>query len=205
MTGGHLDKTAHVWDLATGRPIGPPIVHPDRVMAVAFRPDGRVFATGCGDKTARLWDAMSGAPIGQPMENAHPVTALAFSPDGQALLTGCMDDFGTTGEARLWDVASGQPITPPLGHGQAITAIAFRPDGRAIAIGDSTMTVSGPGDGNVSIWSLPAPEPGDVEQLRRKIQVWTGLELQGADRFQPMTPEAWLARMQQLEAAGNGR
>ncbi len=200
-----LGTVAGLWDFATGQPAGPPAVHPDWVTAVAFRPDGRVFATGCRDRAARLWDATTGAPIGQPMENTYTVTALEFSPDGRTLLTGGMDAAGATGGARLWDAASGQPLTPPLTGGHPVTAVAFRPDGQAIAIADTIMNAPAQGADNVSIWTLPAPEPGDIDALRRKVQVWTGLELRDADRFQALAPEDWQSRAKQLEAAGDRR
>src|SRR5207249_4309777 len=49
------DKTARVWDLATGRPVGQPMLHQDYLTAAAFSPDGQWVLTGCADGTARLW------------------------------------------------------------------------------------------------------------------------------------------------------
>ena len=57
-----------------------PFQHAARVMAVAFSPDGRTFATGCGDGLARLWDVDSGHPLGLPVRHRGPVRAVAFSP-----------------------------------------------------------------------------------------------------------------------------
>jgi WD40 repeat protein len=52
---GCYGSTAHVWDAATGKPIGTPIQHGGMVRAIAFGPDSRVLLTGSFDKTARLW------------------------------------------------------------------------------------------------------------------------------------------------------
>ena len=65
LTGSH-DKTARLWDAATGRPLGLPMTHQGAVRAVAFSPDGKTVLTGSADKTARLWDAATGRPLGPP-------------------------------------------------------------------------------------------------------------------------------------------
>ncbi|HEX3150554.1 MAG TPA: protein kinase [Gemmataceae bacterium] len=52
---GSWDKTAHLWDTATGRPIGPPLRHSGEIESVAFHPDGRTCASGGWDRTARFW------------------------------------------------------------------------------------------------------------------------------------------------------
>jgi WD40 repeat protein len=53
---GSDDGTARLTDTATAAQIGPVLLHPDRVFAVAFSPDGRFALTGCGDNYARLWE-----------------------------------------------------------------------------------------------------------------------------------------------------
>ena len=66
LTGGQ-DKTARLWDAATGEPIGQPMAHQGGVSAVAFSPDGKTVLTGSGDGTARLWDAATGAARRRPL------------------------------------------------------------------------------------------------------------------------------------------
>jgi WD40 repeat protein len=58
-------NTLHLWDAASGKPIGPPLQgHTNGVLSVAFSPDGRRIVSGSWDYTLRLWDSETGAPIG---------------------------------------------------------------------------------------------------------------------------------------------
>ena len=63
------DKTARIWDAATGKPIGEPLKGHDLIVSsAAFSPDGKRIVTASADKTARIWDAATGKPIGEPLK-----------------------------------------------------------------------------------------------------------------------------------------
>jgi WD40 repeat protein len=49
------DKTARLWDAASGKLLAELTSHKDRVRHVVFSPDGKRLATASFDKTARLW------------------------------------------------------------------------------------------------------------------------------------------------------
>jgi eukaryotic-like serine/threonine-protein kinase len=132
---GSWDKTARLWDVVTGRPIGSPMAHDGGVGAVAFSPDGNLVLTGSGDKTSRLWAAATGEPIGPPMAHQGAVDAVTFSPDGRSVVTGSWDKT-----ARLWDVATGRPIGSPMVHQGGVGCVAFSPGGKAILTGSADKT-----------------------------------------------------------------
>ena len=57
------DKTARVWNAATGIEIMTLKGHSDTVASAAFSPDGTRIVTGSTDSTARIWDAATGNEI----------------------------------------------------------------------------------------------------------------------------------------------
>ena len=81
------DRTARLWDPATGRPVGGAMVHQGPVKTAAFSPDGTTVLTGCNEKTVRLWNAATRQPLGKPMVHQGEVESVTFSPDGKSVLT----------------------------------------------------------------------------------------------------------------------
>ena len=129
------DKTARLWDAATGKPIGEPMKHEDRVSSAQFSPDGQRVVTASNDKTARLWDVATGKPIGEPMMHEDWVFSAQFSPDGQRVVTASNDK--TT---RLWDGATGKPIGEPTKHEDVAFSAQFSPDGQRVVTASKDKT-----------------------------------------------------------------
>jgi WD domain, G-beta repeat len=143
------DKTARVWDAATGQLIGEPLRgHSGDVRSAAFSPDGQRIVTASKDKTARIWDAATGQPIGEPLKgHEFGAYSAAFSPDGARIVTASDDRT-----ARVWDAATGQPIGEPLkGHTDVVRSATFSPDGQRIVTASS--------DNTARIWDAATGQP----------------------------------------------
>jgi tRNA A-37 threonylcarbamoyl transferase component Bud32 len=137
---GARDGPAQLWDLVTGKAMGPSLRHEDHsnVTVMAFSPDGRIALTGSMDDTARLWEVATGKALGRALQHRDEITAVAFSPDGKTVLTVSRD--GTDHTARLWDWVTGRPLRLPLGHEDQVRAVAFSPDGKTVLTGSHDKT-----------------------------------------------------------------
>ena len=131
------DKTARLWDPATGEALHTLTGHTDWVKGVAFSPDGRLLASG-GHDGVRLWDPATGEPL---RFLAGYTGGVAFSPDGRLLAGG-----GVNG-VQLWDPATGEPLRFLTGYTEGV---AFSPDGRLLA---------GGGHDGVRLWDPATGEP----------------------------------------------
>jgi WD40 repeat protein len=95
------DRTIRQWDVASGRPLGQPVLaHEDVVWRAVYSPDGARIASASGDGTAKLWRTSDGIQIGSDLTAREgPLNNVAFSPDGKTLGT-----VGDRGVVRLWNL-----------------------------------------------------------------------------------------------------
>jgi len=56
LASGSSGGKAHLWNLDTNLPIGPPIRHQSSICSAAISPDGKQLVTACHDKNAYVWD-----------------------------------------------------------------------------------------------------------------------------------------------------
>jgi WD40 repeat protein len=133
-TGG-ADRTAILWDAATGQERLTLTGHRGAVQSVSFSADCARLLTGSQDGTAKVWDAASGKLLLTVPIHSGPISFAAFSPDGLRIATG--NDYG---KVSIRDATTGQELRSWKGHTGKIWSVAFSPDGRNIVTGSEDHT-----------------------------------------------------------------
>lgn len=108
--------------------------HQGALSVIAFRPDGRVLASGGGDHhLVRLWDVTTDPPGTQSLSgHISAVANLAFSSDGGLLASTAFDDPNVL----IWETAAGRPAgVGKISVGSVGGGIAFSPNG-VLAVGE---------------------------------------------------------------------
>ena len=112
-------NAAQLWDVATGRAVGQPLVHENSIDSLEPSPDGRWVTTLDNAGQFRVWKASTG----ELLWVCPPGTAanwMAFRPDSLALATAGDDGF-----VRFWSVTSGAPLGVSLDLRVAAEAVAL--------------------------------------------------------------------------------
>jgi WD40 repeat protein len=137
LTGG-LDGALALWDVATGRHLGRPILGP-ALLTVCVSPDGVRWATGDAHGLVTLRDAATRAEIAGWRAHPSGIMALDVSPDGRSVATGVRDPGGTTLRVfRIGEDGGRLTATEAFSdhrHITAVYALAFSPDSRLLAAG----------------------------------------------------------------------
>lgn len=141
------DKSAKVWDAATGR-LKSNFNNSERIYRANFTPDGTALLTVEQQGGMKLWDMETGemraqvAPKGR-LENL--MKNFEFSRDGQTIATFVF------GDTRLWNIKTGE-LLHKLPDSQTTDA-TFSPDGRWLATASSDKRSAG------TIWDVETGKP----------------------------------------------
>ena len=132
------DRTARIWDAATGQQLQEFKGFSNPVATAEFSPDGSRLVMATMQKTAQVWDIASGKQIMTLEGHSAGIRLAAFSTDGKQIVTASGDKT-----ARLWDAATGHEITRFNGHTDRVTSAAISRDGQHVvtASGDATARI----------------------------------------------------------------
>src|SRR5262249_35780794 len=92
-----------LWDVRTQEKLSKCLGHRERILELAFSPDGKNLASAGGENTAGLWDVASGTLRSMLTGHKASVFHVAFSPDGRTLVSRSYEPDGL----KLWHVQTG--------------------------------------------------------------------------------------------------
>ncbi len=177
-----VDATLRILDIATGKPVQRPMVHPSGSrISLDFSPDGMTILTGIRFSTS---ESRSGD-----------------GPDGytySAILT-----ENSNSMARLWDATTGQPVGPMLPVQGGIVSLAYGPDGKTIVTassGDEVAIERNPRPAR--LWHLPAMIDDDLSRIEAWVETLTALEVDDEGNIDVLDFDAWQNRRESLRKLG---
>jgi len=136
------DRTVRRWDVSTGNPIDPPLLHDYPVLRAVFNADGTRIATATSAEQSnepihfQTWVAKTGKVLGRPVrgEGVHPL--VSFDRTGIYLLTCDREPV-----VRVWNADSHAVAAPPQKMDGSGRCMDVSPDGGFVAVASETGTV----------------------------------------------------------------
>jgi WD40 repeat protein len=133
-----------VWDLTTGRQLGPSRDADEQVRALAWSPDGHSIVTSGDDAVIRVRHVESDEER-VTLELPALAEAIVWSPDSTRLAVSSRDSL-----VRVLDARTGIELSRLVAHTDWTAALAWSPDGSHLA--------SGSDDRTARIWDLSSAE-----------------------------------------------
>ena len=143
-----------IWEAITGKELTTFSVPDQKIVIVAYTPDGKRIALGCKEGMIKILDTTTREETivtsgGSGMYNSM-IMSLAFSPDSKRLVSGGMDQI-----VRIWDANTGDELVALVGHKWKISSVAFDPKGERI--------ISASYNGEIKVWDA------DTDKDRKAI------------------------------------
>lgn len=115
-------------------------LHPDKLLAVALTPDGKIVVTAGYDDFVRAWDVENQQEAWSFSSGSSPL-CLATSPTGEVIVAGFHDK-----SARVLNRETGEEMIR-LDHGGQVNLVLFSPDGKYLLTSSNEPTAH--------LWSMP--------------------------------------------------
>ncbi|WP_404790220.1 NB-ARC domain-containing protein [Altericista sp. CCNU0014] len=104
--------------------------HQNRILAIAFSPDGHTLASGSLDRTIKLWNPETYQCRLTLQGHQSWIWDVAFHPNSKTLASASYDRT-----VKLWDLKTGHCTHTLEGHLGSALSVAFSPDGQWLASG----------------------------------------------------------------------
>ncbi|MBK9464456.1 MAG: caspase family protein [Chitinophagaceae bacterium] len=134
-----IDKTAKIWDVATGCFLTELHGKGFYIWHAEFSPDGKKAITAGDDKIVTIWEVTTGNVLFTLKGHTGSVNSACFDAQGEKIVTASADH-----SVKIWDAASGRLIMDLAGHTDIVNYAHFSRDGKKI--------ISVSKDGTGKIW-----------------------------------------------------
>ncbi|KAJ1989664.1 U3 small nucleolar RNA-associated protein [Coemansia spiralis] len=133
---GSQDKTAKIWDVATGKLLGTLQGHRRGVWNITFSPVDRVVATTSGDRMVKLWSLSDFTCLKTFEGHTNSVLCVEFLTKGTQLIT-----TGSDGLIKLWNIKDGECVLTLDKHESKIWTLAKQSTEAFVATGGADSTI----------------------------------------------------------------
>jgi WD40 repeat protein len=135
VAAGTFCGEVHVWNVATGRPVGRPFALGGELADIAFSPDARRIAVASWNSTVKVADVSTGSVIATLTDHTRGVPGAAYSPDGRYLATASLDHT-----VRIWDART-LTLMRVITHPDPVFGVAFTLDSHRVITFDAAGVV----------------------------------------------------------------
>lgn len=163
MVSASQDRTARVWDTATGHLVYK-LENEQTVYWAGFTPDGQWILSASGNADippqgeTRVWNRWSGQLVHTCPGHRGYIHHLAISADSHRFVSAGWDKI-----AQVWDVLTGLPIGQPLTLKSHVSCVGLNPDG--------TLAAAGSFDNSAYFWKPDSSNKPVVDPLQHKGEV----------------------------------